>query len=148
MDEKDRKIVEILQRNGREQFNTIAKKVSLSSAAVHARVIKLERAGIITSYSTQVDAKKLGLTIEVLLSVTVDHSKDDSEKTLREILKLKGVVSAFTMTGDWDYQIRLFIRDISDLNSVTTKIIKQAVPHMIRSSTSIVMAREEKPLDW
>ncbi|MBS3147369.1 Lrp/AsnC family transcriptional regulator [Candidatus Woesearchaeota archaeon] len=148
MDEKDRKIVEILQKNGREQFNVIARKVSLSSAAVHARVIKLERAGIIEGYSTRIDAKKLGLNIEVLLNITVDHSKDDSEKTLKEIIKLKGVISAFTMTGDWDYQIRLFIRDISDLNGVTTKVIKQAVPHMIRSSTSIVMARAEKPLDW
>lgn len=148
MDEKDKKIIEILQKNGREQFNTIAKRVSLSNAAVHARVIKLERAGIIEKYLTRINAQKVGLMIEALLNFTVDHSKDNPEKTLKDVMGIKGVVSAFTITGEWDYQIRIFVRDVSDLSSITTKIVKQAVPHMIRSSTSIVIAREDKPLDW
>jgi len=148
MDEIDKKIIELLQKNGREQFNTIAKKVGLSSAAVHARVIKLERAGIIERYLVQIDAQKVGLTIEALLYFTVDHSRDTPERTLKDVVTIKGVVSALTLTGEWDYQIRIFVRDISELRSITTKIIKQAVPHMIRSSTSIIMAKEEKPLVW
>ncbi len=148
MDEKDRKIIEILQKNGREQFNHIAKRVGLSSAAVHARVIKLERAGIIEKYEVKINAQRVGLGIEALLNFTVDHSKDDSQKTIKSILSVKGVVSAFTLTGEWDYQVQVFVKDIAGLNELTTKIVKQAVPHMIRSSTAIVMARESKSLDW
>ena len=147
MDEKDKKIIKILQKNARTQFNEIATSVQLSNAAVCARVLKLERSGLIAGYHAEIDTKKIGKEIEVFIKITIDHSKDDPEETIKNILKISWVVEVFALTGEWDYHVHAFVANMSELKKLTTKIIKQAVPHMIRSDTSIVMLAEQKSID-
>ena len=60
MDHIDREILQILQHNARASLKMIAEKTFLSSPAVSARIEKLEKDGIITSYQAQIDPMKLG----------------------------------------------------------------------------------------
>ena len=63
MDHIDREILQILQHNARASLKMIAEKTFLSSPAVSARIEKLEKDGIITSYQAQIDPMKLGYHI-------------------------------------------------------------------------------------
>ena len=59
MDHIDREILQILQHNARASLKMIAEKTFLSSPAVSARIEKLEKDGIITSYQAQIDPMRL-----------------------------------------------------------------------------------------
>lgn len=147
MDEIDKKIIKILQKNGREQFNEIAQKVGLSNAAVHARVIKLERAGIISGYFVYINPTAVGKELDAFIKITVDHSKDSPEKTFDALLNVPAVTDVYAHTGEWDYTVRVLVKNVNELRKVTTRIIKDAVPHMIRSDTSIILLSKRKPLE-
>lgn len=147
MDEIDKKILKILQKNARTPFNTVARLVCLSNAAVHMRIIKLERAGIIRSYLLDIDPEKLGKKIHAIMKVSVNHALDKPEKTLHSLVVIHGVTKIYIVTGEWDYFIFMDISDMDELKKITTKIIKEAIPHLARTDTSIIMDARVKPID-
>ena len=71
MDHIDREILQILQHNARASLKMIAEKTFLSSTAVSARIEKLEKDGIITSYQAQIDPMKLGYHILAFINLNV-----------------------------------------------------------------------------
>ena len=71
MDHIDREILQILQHNARASLKMIAEKTFLSSPAVSARIEKLEKDGIITSYQAQIDPMKLGYHILAFINLNV-----------------------------------------------------------------------------
>ena len=82
MDHIDREILQILQHNARASLKMIAEKTFLSSPAVSARIEKLEKDGIITSYQAQIDPMKLGYHIL--------HQPQRASGGQAEILSLRG----------------------------------------------------------
>ena len=81
MDHIDREILQILQHNARASLKMIAEKTFLSSPAVSARIEKLEKDGIITSYQAQIDPMKLGYHILAFINLNGGQA---------EILSLRG----------------------------------------------------------
>ena len=71
MDHIDREILQILQHNARASLKMIAEKTFLSSPAVSARIEKLEKDGIITSYQAQIDPMKLGYHILAFINLNL-----------------------------------------------------------------------------
>lgn len=72
MDAIDLKIITILQKNARIPLKSLAEQVYLSSPATAARIDRLEREGIIVSYSAQLDLKKLGFPITAFINLDLD----------------------------------------------------------------------------
>src|SRR5689334_12380594 len=75
IDDIDRRLLEILQRDGRTRRNDLAERVGLSLPSVSDRLRKLEEGGYITGYAALVDAKRLGKDITAFIMVFVDSSK-------------------------------------------------------------------------
>ena len=75
MDHIDREILQILQHNARASLKMIAEKTFLSSPAVSARIEKLEKDGIITSYQAQIDPMKLGYHILAFINLNVRRNR-------------------------------------------------------------------------
>lgn len=72
MDAIDLKLITILQQNARTPLKALAAQVYLSSPATAARIERLEREGIISSYSANVDLKKVGLPITAFINLDLD----------------------------------------------------------------------------
>ncbi|MBR3300274.1 MAG: Lrp/AsnC family transcriptional regulator [Clostridia bacterium] len=72
MDKTDLQILSILRENARTPLKAIAEKVFLSSPATAARIERLEKAGIITSYEAKLDLKKIGLPITAFVKLDLD----------------------------------------------------------------------------
>lgn len=90
LDAYDRKIIAILQSNGRASFSEIGRQIHLSSPAVAERIKRLEEAGVITGYTARVNLRALGYSFEALINITVDsHAALDAwAATHPEVLAL------------------------------------------------------------
>ncbi len=121
MDEKDRKIIEILEKNARTPFTQIAKEVGLSEGAVRKRVEALERKGVIRKYVAVVDPKKLGYNNVTILGLDVDPTK--LLDIANEIAKIKEVRTVCLSTGDHMIMAEIWAKDGKELSEILAKKI-------------------------
>jgi Lrp/AsnC family transcriptional regulator for asnA, asnC and gidA len=98
MDKKDKKIVEILLKDGRKSYVEIGKMLNLCEGSIRRRIRKLQDEGIIVGYSAQIDPKKLGYNI---ISLTgIDTEPEYFLDVLSELKKLDVIKRLYTTTGD------------------------------------------------
>lgn len=113
MDAIDLRILERLQHDARISNVDLARAANLSPSPCLARVRTLEAAGVIHRYVTLLDPKKLGLTVSVLVQVTLERqiepALDTFEKAVRERPE---VMECYLMTGDADYLLRVLVPDV------------------------------------
>ena len=80
IDDKDRKLLDLLQENARLSNAELAEAVGLTASSVHERVKKLERQGIIKGYVAVLDAEKLGKPLVAFVRLTVQTHPQDGQK--------------------------------------------------------------------
>jgi len=121
MDEKDRRIIEILEKNARTPFTQIAREVGLSEGAVRKRVEALERKGVIRKYVAVVDPKKLGYNNVTILGLDVDPTK--LLDIANEVAKIKEVRTVCLSTGDHMIMAEIWAKDGKELSEILAKKI-------------------------
>lgn len=115
LDEIDRRILSVLQRNGRLQNVELAKKVGLSPSPCLRRVKLLEENGIIERYVALLDAAKIGMGLTVFARVWLKGQDNETvNKFTNEIKKLSQVVECHLMAGDCDFLLRVVAADLDD----------------------------------
>jgi Lrp/AsnC family leucine-responsive transcriptional regulator len=111
----DKRILEILQAQGRIPNVQLAAEVGLSPSAVLERVRKLEERGIIERYVTLLDNRKIGLGTVAFVSVSLNlHHPDSIENFTRFIAESDNVLECYHVAGGEDYLLKVFSRDIDD----------------------------------
>ena len=121
LDETDREILELLQRDSRRSFADIAKAVSLSAPAVKRRVSRLEDLGVIRGYTLQLDHAKLGRPLDAFteLRFAGSTSVDAIAAIATEIPEVETV---FTIAGDPDALVWIRVRDVAELKRVIDRL--------------------------
>ena len=113
MDTIDLRILERLQQDARISNVELARAVNLSPSPCLARVRALERAGYIGRYVTLLDAKRLGLTVNVLVQVTLEKQIEPALETFEKAVRERPeVMECYLMTGDADYLLRVLVADV------------------------------------
>lgn len=111
----DKRILEILQTQGRIPNVQLASEVGLSPSAVLERVRKLEERGIIERYVTLLDNKKIGLGTIAFVAVSLNlHHPDSIENFHRFVGESEKVLECYHVAGGEDYLLKVFSRDIDD----------------------------------
>ena len=105
MDEIDRRIVQLLQENGRVSLKTIAEKTYLSSPAVSARIEKLEKDVIILGYHAQIDLAKLGYPILAFVNLEVDPK--DKERFYAYAQAVPNILECSCVTGEFSMLLKV-----------------------------------------
>lgn len=118
LDEKDKKIISLLQENPFLSQNEISEKVNLSQPAVGARIKKLRENGFL-SFAVGINPKKVGLHF-----ARVDIVTDDSDRILSSIKKCPYVLNVISMDGERNLSIFLVSEDFSTLESVKSRFIE------------------------
>jgi Lrp/AsnC family leucine-responsive transcriptional regulator len=114
LDAIDRKILGLLQADGRITMAELADKVGLSVSPCHRRVKLLEERGVITRYIATVDQKSLGLHVSVFISIKLARQKEeDLNRFARAISKWDEVLECYLMTGNRDYLLRVVAADLA-----------------------------------
>jgi Lrp/AsnC family leucine-responsive transcriptional regulator len=115
IDQLDRSILQMLQRNGRATINEVSETVGLSPSPVARRVRLLEEAGIITGYAAQIDEVALGYGFSVFISVKLDKQIDEALVKFEAAIRLfPEVVDCWLMTGNRDYLLRIATNGLAE----------------------------------
>jgi len=115
IDDVDRAILRMLQHDGRAPTHEISARVGLSPSPVARRLRLLEKAGVVTGYSAQIDEAALGFGFSVFVSVKLDKQVDDALARFEaEIGRHAEVVDCWLMTGNRDYLLRIVTAGLAD----------------------------------
>jgi DNA-binding Lrp family transcriptional regulator len=148
VDHVDRKILAELQQAGRLTLTELAERVRLSVSPCHRRLRALERAGVISGYHAQLNARALGLTFEALVFVTMRGADRDTVDAFEQaVVTVPHIVQAQRLFGDPDYLLRVVTRDLPDFQQVYDNRLA-TLPGVQRLSSTLVMKSiaEDRPL--
>jgi len=120
IDEKDLKILDLLQKNCKLTAKEMAQTIDSPVTTVFAKIKRMEELGIIKSYNAVLDAKKLdkGTTAFILASVSYglkEGAQQSQRKIAREIAKFPEVQEAHIITGDWDILIKVKEKEVGTI---------------------------------
>lgn len=122
LDDADRRILGVLQKEGRISNADLAERVNMSPSACHRHVKQLEKAGFISGYVAVLDARKLErpttVFVEISLSGQADEVLDAFEKAVR---KVPEVLECHLMAGSADYLLKVVARDTDDFAQIHRK---------------------------
>ena len=137
MDEKDKLILSLLQKDGRMTASEMAEKVDLSVPAVTERIRKLTEGGVLKDFRAVLDAKKVGydVTAYILLDMSSSNSYGDMVQYAQENDE---VLECHSITGEGSHILKVRTHDTSSLESLLRNI--QSWPGVIRTHTMIVMS--------
>jgi Lrp/AsnC family leucine-responsive transcriptional regulator len=117
LDAKDRRILALVQREGKMSQALIAKNVGLSTAAVNERLKKLEQAGVIRRFCALVDPRALGVQVTAFIEVFIEHPRHE-EPFLRRVRELDEVQECHHITGEFSVLLKVRVRDMESLQKL------------------------------
>ena len=111
----DRKILSVLQTDGRISNQDLADRIGLSPSPCLRRVKDLESRGVVQRYVALVDPAAVGQGLQAVVEVRLERQTGDSVARFeKEILKYPQVLECDLMAGDWDYVLRVVARDLDE----------------------------------
>ncbi|HEY8335272.1 MAG TPA: Lrp/AsnC family transcriptional regulator [Tardiphaga sp.] len=138
-DSIDRKILRHLVQDARISQVVLSERVGLSPTACTRRMLHLEKSGVITGYSADIDAAELGFMMTVLVHITLDKQSEDALSAFeREIVKCPDVVSCHLMSGNDDYLVQVQARDMQDYERIHKQHLSR-MPGVSRLHSSFAM---------
>ena len=112
LDSIDRRILDVLQKDGRITNSDLSERVNLSASACHRRVHGLENAGFIKNYVALLDPKAIGRRATVFVEITLAAQSDEAlEAFEREVAKIPDVLECHLMAGTADYLLKVVVFD-------------------------------------
>lgn len=115
LDATDRRILTVLQRQGRISNAELSERVNLSPSACHRRVQRLEADGFIRDYVALLDLRKLGRPTTVFVEITLQGQADEVlEAFEREVARVPDVLECHLMAGTADYLLKVVAEDTED----------------------------------
>ena len=114
IDRFDRRILEVLQQDGRISNQELAESIGLSPSPCLRRVRALEEGGVIAGYRAVLDAKRLGLSLQALIFISMDrHTPERFANFEDKVQAMPEVLECLLITGqDADYQLKVIVRDM------------------------------------
>lgn len=117
LDKVDRKILQQLQANGRLSNAELAENIHVSPATCHRRTQRLFDEGHIESVRAHIRPQSVNLGALVTVGVVLDRSTPESFSEFEQAIQtLPFILSCQLVAGDFDYFLKMRIRDIEDFN--------------------------------
>jgi DNA-binding Lrp family transcriptional regulator len=148
MDAIDRKILALLQEDGRLTVTELAARVGLSVSPCHRRLREMERSGVIRGYRAVVDPDAVGLTFQALVFVTMRQEDRDTLLGFEAaVAGIPNVVQAQRLFGDPDYLLRIVTADLAAYQRLEDDTLS-ALPGVQRLNSTLVMKQivNDRPL--
>ncbi len=124
LDAVDRRLVQVLSRDGRRSAAALAKDLGLSRQAVAERMRQLERRGVIRGYRADVDPAALGLGVRAQVRLTLDGSapREKEKDVLRRLTAHPMVRSVYRVSGEDCFVAHVQCRQIEDVNALLAQL--------------------------
>ena len=113
LDDKDIKLLKLLQNNAKLTVKELAKEINLSPSPVFERVKRLEQEGFVKKYAAILDAEKLnrGFTVFCQIKLKI-HDRSVGYDFVKEIMEIPEVAECYNISGDFDFLLKVQVRDM------------------------------------
>ncbi|WP_127903982.1 Lrp/AsnC family transcriptional regulator [Solirhodobacter olei] len=139
LDATDSRLLAELQRDAHVTAEALGQALNLSPSQAGRRRQRLEAEGYIRGYAARVDPLKAGLTVQAFVQVQMASQSPDLVRSFARLVATRAeIVSAWTLTGEADYLLRVYCPDLAGLNRLIHEVM---LPHpaVARVQSQIVM---------
>lgn len=144
LDSVDRRMLAILQEDGRISNAALAERLHLSPSPCLRRLRALEQDGVISGYRAQLDRPKLGLGLTVFVELKVDLHNDRTAATIADKLRsTPEVLSAHIVSGPSDFRLEVAVADLAAFERLMFETLLK-LPHVSDVRSDFVL-RTIKP---
>ena len=143
LDAIDKKLLNLLQNDSKKTTKELSLKLNLSVTAVYERIKKLEREGIVADYVALLNRNKIQKGFVVFCHLKLmQHTKEFISQFEKEIVKLNEVLECFHVSGDYDYILKICVKDMEEYREFL--VTKLTTLQHIGSTHSTFMIGEVK----
>lgn len=148
IDKTDLRILKILQERGKISNLQLSREINLSPAPTLERVRKLEVAKIILSYHAFLNEDLLGLKIKAIVQISLTRQQGNAMQNFtKKINEIDEIVECFQITGTYDYQLKVVVKDVYALNElISEKLSKLPEIRKIQSYIILSTVKQTKAL--
>jgi len=136
----DKEILRALMEDARTPILEIARKVNISGAAIHQRLRKLEKSGLISGSKFIINPKALGYSTMAFVGIYLDKAMNNPE-AVKQLQKIPEVLECHYTTGNWSIFIKILCRDNEHLMHLLNKEI-QSIPGVSRTETFVSLQQQ------
>ncbi|MFJ1513756.1 Lrp/AsnC family transcriptional regulator [Cellulosimicrobium funkei] len=139
MDAIDRKILSLVQEDGRLSTTDLAHHVGISLSTCHRRLRALEGSGAISHYRAVIAPEAVGLNFEAIIFVTLGRTDRETVAAFETaVLQVPNIVDAQRLFGDPDYMLKALARDVAAYQELYDTALG-ALPGVQRLTSTMVM---------
>jgi Lrp/AsnC family transcriptional regulator, leucine-responsive regulatory protein len=139
IDATDRRILTVLQKDGRMTNADLSEQVNLSPSACHRRVQRLEEVGLIAGYVALLDARRMGKPTTVFVEITLQGQADDLLDAFEQaIRRVPDVLECHLMAGTADYLIKIVAEDTEDFARIHRQYLSR-LPGVAKMQSSFAL---------
>lgn len=148
LDDIERKILEVLQDDGRVSNAELARRVGLSESPCLRRVKRLESVGVIDRYSARINRRMVGLAVTAYVEVKMDRQPDEKTEHFLACVRAEPyIIECHAMSGSYDYLMKVVARSIDHFSDLCMqKILKFPGVSNIESRFSLVQVKVDAPI--
>jgi DNA-binding Lrp family transcriptional regulator len=147
MDDLDRRLLALVQKDARLPQAALGAKIGLSAAAVNRRLRRLAEAGVITGMHVTLAPERLGHPLTVIAYVEVESEQPEALDAMQSrLVACPQVQQCYYVTGEWDFVLVLLVRDMEQYTRLTRELFF-ASNNVKRFKTLVAMNRAKVTLD-
>jgi DNA-binding Lrp family transcriptional regulator len=140
LDAVDRKIIRALQADANLSTQSLAEKVGSSQSSCWRKVRSLEETGVLGKLTRSVDARAIGLSVNVMCNIRLKNHQPDTRADFQKFINGRDeVLESFAMSGDWDYLLRV----VSDSVETYQNFLMRSLlvhPSVVTASSHFVLS--------
>lgn len=139
LDATDRRILTVLQKEGRVTNAELSERINLSPSACHRRVQRLEEEGYIAGYVALLDARRMGRPTTVFVEITLQGQADDLlDRFEREVARVPDILECHLMAGSADYLLKIIAQDTEDFARIHRQYLSR-LPGVAQMQSSFAL---------
>lgn len=139
LDATDRRILTVLQKEGRVTNAELSERINLSPSACHRRVQRLEEEGYISGYVALLDARRMGRPTTVFVEITLQGQADDLlDRFEKEVARVPDILECHLMAGAADYLLKIIAQDTEDFARIHRQYLSR-LPGVAQMQSSFAL---------
>ncbi len=148
LDRAERKILQLLQKEGRMSNVELAEKIGLSESPCFRRVKRLEDNGLIEGYSVRLNKRELGLQVTAFVQITLEkHNDNRREEFLARVEAEDFIIECHVMSGSYDFLLKVMAYNMDHFAELSMRrILKFPGVNNMESHFSLMVTKQDTPL--
>lgn len=140
LDKTDLRILDVLQRDASLSAAEVGEKVGVTGPTAWRRIIRLEKAGVITGRHATIDAAKVGFGLTVYVKVKlINGARDYLTAFARAVEKIPEIVECVMTTGDASFLLRVLVKDTAAYDAFFVEVLS-GLPGLLATDSVIVLS--------